>query len=438
MFNKIKTFKSLFFLYLIFGITSFSYAATNLETVYREIGGKTLTADSTLVDIVAYYFNLAVVLGTVIAVVIIVYAGFNLVNSRGEPAKVSEARNKIANAFFGLVILFGSFLIVNSINPDIFKIEDIKTEKCLNGIYIVSGTGTAQKEYCLQGSQTNLDLESISTIKWKIDKNTTPSIYVYDQVGYKGNISEIKNGETIPSGTKSIFFITNQEGLYLYDAINYMPKDRATPFIVNQSIEYLNDTSKDINGLSYDNVIKSIYIKQPSSGNYNAILFSDPSFTGTCSYIVNSVANLNVAGASFNNNKPAIGQGILSSIEVFKSYPTITTRGTIILYNNTGCQDSENDQVKRCVINIPDGSARIDDIASAPECKNFTGEVQSIRISGSGGIVLKTGGVNDFGYCQRWIKPVGDTCIKSIEGSNVYSGYLSGLRPKSFIVFPIN
>ncbi len=435
MFKKIKTIQSLFILFLLLGVVNFSYA---LEITYTSIGGKTITEDSTLVDFVAYFFNLAVVLATVVAVVVIVYAGFNLVMSRGEPGKVNDAKSKMTGAFFGLAILLGSFIIVNSINPNIFVVKNIET-KCLSGIDIVSGEGKNKKENCLQGSQGNLDLGSISSTTWISDENAIPSIYVYTESGYKGTVSEVKHGGSIPSGTKSIYFMTNQEGIYLYDSTGYMPKDRSTPLILTGSVDDLNN-SKDINGLTFSKIVKSIYIKQPSSGNYNAILFSSPAYTGTCSYVLNSITNLNNAGSTLYDNKPAIGQNNVSSIEVFKSYPSAATRGTVILYNGIGCPDTENDQVKKCSIDIPTGVAAMDNIKK--HCPDFTGDVQSIRINGEGGIVLKTGNVDAFGYCQLWtlesIKTSQkDTCQNSIIGTNVYQGWF-GLRPLSYIVFPIN
>jgi hypothetical protein len=432
MINKNKIFKSLFASFLVCGMASFSFVFA-LETNYPEIGGKTINEDSTIIDFVSYFFNLAVVLGTVAAVVMIVYAGFLLVNSRGEPGKISEAKSKITSAFIGLVILLGSFLIVNTINPNIFNVKEIKTE-CLSGIFIVSSDGTTKTENCLQGSQSNINLGSVSSTEWKSGADTIPKVYVYDQDGYKGNITEVLNGSSIPSGTKSIYFMGNQEGIYLYDSTSYMPKERATPLIISGSIEDLSK-EKDINELNYNNIIKSIYFKQPASGIYNAILFAEASYTGTCSYMLNNSTDLSKDGATFYDNKPAIGQGVVSSIEVFKTYPTTTTRGTIILYNGVGCPDSENDQVKKCSVDIPDGVAGVANISK--QCSGFVGDVQSMRINGAGGIVLKTSAYDSYGLCELFTKPDDGTCINSIIGSNVYQGFF-GLRPQSYIVFPIN
>lgn len=63
--------------------------------------------------------------------------------------------------------------------------------------------------------------------------------------------------------------------------------------------------------------------------------------------------------------------------------------------------------------------------------------VRSFRINGSGGVVIR----NTENRCQYWtlddVKGEGN-CIANIETSDVFNPALGGLKPTSFMVFPIN
>jgi hypothetical protein len=48
----------------------------------------------------------------------------------GEPARLAEAKDRIRSAFFGLILLLGSWLILNAINPQLtkFSVEFVTPE----------------------------------------------------------------------------------------------------------------------------------------------------------------------------------------------------------------------------------------------------------------------------------------------------------------------
>lgn len=68
-----------------------------------------------------------------VALVVLVLAGLNLVMAGGEISKVSGAKKQIMGAAIGLVVLFSSYLILSIINPELLKIKanQLIVIKCL-------------------------------------------------------------------------------------------------------------------------------------------------------------------------------------------------------------------------------------------------------------------------------------------------------------------
>jgi hypothetical protein len=431
----------IFSILVFFGTAFFSCASAALEVTYPPIGSYKLTATSTLVQFVEYFFALALLLGGSIAVVMVIYAGVGLLMSQGEPGKVNESKSRMKNALIGLVVLFGTYLIINTLNSGIFSIKNIETE-CLSGIDItVSGgaNSVTARHYCIQDSVSSIDLTNITGTTWKFDATAYPLAYAYDQEKYQGNISEVKNGGSFPSSTKSIYLMSGQEGVYLYDSTGYKPKDRSYPLVTTSSISDLTSKS-DAAGRNYNYIIKSVKIVEPSSGRdfYDVILFSKPAFAGTCSYTLRSVTDLGSAGSDIYSNNPPFGQNNASSVVVFKASSINASKGTVVFYNAIACPDSSSDpEVKRCTISIPN-QATIANISDA--CPDFKGYVQSMSINGPGGVVLKTGTTsNATPICELWTQPSNTNCVGTIIDSDVYKGNsnTSSSRPGSFIIFPI-
>ncbi|MBU2101514.1 pilin, partial [Patescibacteria group bacterium] len=78
-----------------------------------------------------------------LALAIIIYGGVSYAASAGNPSRISEAKKWITSAFLGLGLLFGSYLILGFINPNLTRIEDIfleaNTEAKSTGLQL--GTG---------------------------------------------------------------------------------------------------------------------------------------------------------------------------------------------------------------------------------------------------------------------------------------------------------
>jgi hypothetical protein len=68
-----------------------------------------------LSSIIAAGLDLAVVTAIIICLFVLILGGFNWITSEGDKQKVASARQRLAFAVIGLIIVFTSFLIINVI-----------------------------------------------------------------------------------------------------------------------------------------------------------------------------------------------------------------------------------------------------------------------------------------------------------------------------------
>ncbi|HOS88158.1 MAG TPA: hypothetical protein PLG37_01615, partial [Candidatus Pacearchaeota archaeon] len=94
--------------------------ALGTEINYPDLPG---LSDTEGMNFFIYLYNLLVYCGGIIAVIVIIYQGIRFLISQGNVAKTSLAKDRIKSALLGLVILFGSYLILQAVNPELTKIN---------------------------------------------------------------------------------------------------------------------------------------------------------------------------------------------------------------------------------------------------------------------------------------------------------------------------
>lgn len=85
--------------------------------------GTSLNDDSKLVDLIKYLYEWGISLGGFAAFIALIIAGFQYLTSAGNAGKMKDAMDRIKSAGLGLVLLFGSFLILNTINPQLTELK---------------------------------------------------------------------------------------------------------------------------------------------------------------------------------------------------------------------------------------------------------------------------------------------------------------------------
>ncbi len=70
-----------------------------------------------------YFYVLFVVFSGLIAFAALAYGGFIYLTSSGNPGRVSDAKDQIVSAFFGVIILLGSYMFLLVLNPDLIVLQ---------------------------------------------------------------------------------------------------------------------------------------------------------------------------------------------------------------------------------------------------------------------------------------------------------------------------
>ncbi len=97
------------------------------------------------------FYAFALGIGGLVALGILVYAGLSYTVAGGNASRQGEAKRWVWNALIGLGFLFGSFLILNTINPDLTKLQNID----LSQVNIEKAAGGAPQ------AARNLDLSEL-------------------------------------------------------------------------------------------------------------------------------------------------------------------------------------------------------------------------------------------------------------------------------------
>lgn len=136
--TKMKRFVIIIFLavLVIFVLNNFSLAAEEetggrlLEVEYIKFLGFKIgeTTATPLPYYIKYIFYAIIAISGITALGALVWAGYRYLTSTGIPEKMKDAQNQITAAFLGLIILLGSVLIIQTINP---KLATIKIEPVL-------------------------------------------------------------------------------------------------------------------------------------------------------------------------------------------------------------------------------------------------------------------------------------------------------------------
>ncbi len=69
------------------------------------------------------FYQLALLIGGLLAFAVIVWGGIKYVWSAGNPSGKSEGREWITGAFWGLLLLLSAYLILNVINPNLVNLS---------------------------------------------------------------------------------------------------------------------------------------------------------------------------------------------------------------------------------------------------------------------------------------------------------------------------
>ncbi len=121
-----KKYKNKLIIIVLLGmlLTSSFVFAKNLEQNYPDALGTQLNSESTLPDLIAYLYNFAIMIAGLAVFFMLVIGGFKYLSSAGDPGKTKDAKDQLTSSMLGLILLLSSYLILNTINPQLTSLID--------------------------------------------------------------------------------------------------------------------------------------------------------------------------------------------------------------------------------------------------------------------------------------------------------------------------
>ncbi len=112
---------------IVFFLLLFAYQITaqDLEiSNYPTVPGaeKPTSVKTPLPTFLKYIYNLSLLLSGLLCFVLAIWGGVQYLTSASRPGKMADAKEQITMAFVGMAIVFGSYIIINTINPELTKL----------------------------------------------------------------------------------------------------------------------------------------------------------------------------------------------------------------------------------------------------------------------------------------------------------------------------
>ncbi|MBL7142386.1 MAG: hypothetical protein ISS83_01905 [Candidatus Pacebacteria bacterium] len=198
MFKKLSII-TLFSLLILF-LAGFCLAQTAqdrpLEVPLPAIGSESAINTTPLLPAyVKYIFNFAVVICGFIAFAVLVLGGVRYVASAGNPSTMSDANSQMLSGIMGLVIILGSYLILNTINPQLktisveYKGSDLVAVGTAE-VLLCKNAGDEEKDCKLvQRDATSLDAfdGKVNDVRFKNAGDIQYGAVLFSKSNYQGN-----------------------------------------------------------------------------------------------------------------------------------------------------------------------------------------------------------------------------------------------------------
>ena len=213
-------FSFIFILILVF--SGLCLAQRGLEITYPEIPGLTrpTTVKAILPEYIKYIFGFALIIAGLIAFGAIIYGGVRYLTSAGSPSALGDAKDQIFSAILGLVILFCSYLILTTINPQLVGLTLVR-EPTTKGIIIFKDgyCPNTEEEVCLIDMSPPFSDIPCPGGCWDCGGfNIAPDESLYDKLASENRAMKIR---TSVSNLRDFLAERQPDGSFVYE-----PEDR--------------------------------------------------------------------------------------------------------------------------------------------------------------------------------------------------------------------
>lgn len=148
---------------------------------------------SDLGNYISVAYNVLLGIGTTIAIVSLMVGGFQYVLGAGAPEQMTKAKGRMRNAVYGLVLLFGAYVILFTVNPQLVKLEAPQLRET-KGIAFISSTSD-----CTALKTSGCVLKEATATKGRFAP------------GFCGSVAEVQScpNQQVQPGTTCQFYLCN-------------------------------------------------------------------------------------------------------------------------------------------------------------------------------------------------------------------------------------
>ncbi len=93
-----------------------------------QVGEKIKIDEWTFVNYVVAIYDWSIKAIVLLAIVMIMYAGFKWMMAGGNASSITKARDQIISALIGLVLAIGSYTLLNFINPSLVNLRNLSID----------------------------------------------------------------------------------------------------------------------------------------------------------------------------------------------------------------------------------------------------------------------------------------------------------------------
>jgi len=87
--------------------------------------GTSLTPDTEFHQFISYIYEWGISLGGIAVFIMLVWAGIQYLTSAGDPKKMRDSITRIQSSIVGLILLLTSWLVLNTINPQLVRLDPL-------------------------------------------------------------------------------------------------------------------------------------------------------------------------------------------------------------------------------------------------------------------------------------------------------------------------
>lgn len=337
----------LFILFLLFPIlpNNYCFAAPNFDFLLRSAYD--------FPHYLLYFIQFLMLLGIILSVITLAMGGIQIIFSSVSPEKKSEAKKRVTSAVFGLVILLSSFLIIQTINPDIKNLKYTEDTISTSPFRLVGGSDGGFSNGS-RGLHSGCEIDECLGLDGSCSWNNCGGMEHGNCPPEKGcpnpNPSSNQNNNNEEEDCSTEYCISTKSGCGWNECLgldkscsggncNWAIYKNAPPFLENTDT-IIGRYPKIIWKSSFPNLSGNLIKGCDENSNliYNIYLYRDYNFKDL----------YNIIRLRCNDWREDIGQA--------KSYTIIKEVPGVYFYGNSNCYPSGDSPVLASTESIPQGS----------------------------------------------------------------------------------